>query len=140
MTTIWEKVKARVHRGQIPLEGESYSYLTINRDIGRKIPLGTSRYAWLHKEVVSGKSIRFVLDYTKLYYESQIPVLNTLSKISELYALRIGHQRRRRKTDHKFVVYIPKWFRDKYCIPGGKDHFLPKIELTEEGIYLYPVP
>ena len=130
MSIIWKKEPARVHRGQIPLEGDSYKHLTFHHGLERKIPFGSSCLAPIYEEM-DNKNPRIKLDFTDLFY-------GNLRFDNERY-LRIGHQKRTHKKDHKFVVYIPKWFREKYCIRGEKDYFLPKLELHEDAIYLYVI-
>ena len=131
MSIIWKKEPARIHRGQIPLEGLSYKHLTFHHGLERKIPFGGSKLAPIYEEVMDNGSRRIILNFTDLFK-------GELKLDNERY-LRIGHQKRTHKTDHKFVVYIPKWFCEKYCIRGGKDYFLPKLELQENAIYLYVV-
>jgi len=131
MSIIWKKEPVRIHRGQIPLRGDSYDYLSLNRSLGRKIRLRSSCLAPFYEEVMDNGIRRIKLDYTDLF--------NGKLKLDNKQYLRIGHQKRRHKIVHRFVVYLPKWFREKYCIPGGKDHFLPKIELQEDAIYLYVI-
>ena len=131
MSIIWKKESARIHRGQIPLEGDSYKHLTFHHGLERKIPFGSSCLAPIYDEM-DNKNPRIKLDFTDLFY-------GNLRFNNERY-LRIGNQRRRHKKDHKFVVYLPKWFQEKYCRRGSKgDYFLPKIELREDAIYLYVI-
>lgn len=132
MSLIWKKENAQIHQGQIPLEGDSYKHLTFHHGLERKIPFGGSKLAPIYEEMGDNKTSRIRLDFTDLFDDRL--------GLDDRRYLRIGHQRRSHKKDHKFVVYLPKWFQEKYCVRGKKDYFLPKIELRETNIYLYVIP
>jgi len=132
MVIIWKKEIARIHQGQISLEGDSYKHLTFHCGLERKIPFGSSCLAPIYVEM-DNKTPRIKVDFLDLFYGNL--------RLDNKRYIRIGHQKRTHKTNNRFVIYLRKWFREKYCIPGEgeKDYFLPKIELQEDAIYLYVI-
>jgi len=75
----------------------------------------------------------------KIFFRLDYRLLTKLTNYNNRHFLRIGHQRNSSKVGGEIVVYIPRWFREECCIKGNHDYFFAKVELRDDGIYLYPI-
>ena len=143
MSVYWRKEIVRIHQNQFPLRKDAFNYLRDFHGLDRKIPLGESRFLPLTKNFENEKLKHLQLELGKLTdLLTSLPpswIDKEFVKDVKGICLRVGHQRRNDRLGGEFVIYTPQWFLDQFCIKGSSDYFLPKVEVKEDGIYLYPL-